>query len=246
MNRDKSEVIVYDYLKDPEKMDRKPKFKSQYVWLGQSLMLVMDNYLIITENRMKQRFMDVTKKVEDLFQYERSPLIRRKVYMVYVRPTIEWFLPVIMLKSQRELATSNSIEIFQQRMLAKIFSLPNTVSRHALNKHCAEPSVKEKVITMANRLAKHYPRNSKYLQYGLANVATVQSETLNMRSRNVVRMNFWKNVDKKDFGDQVTFLKSTIVEYPTTHKFDLKRATTWAKFEKRKISNKIRERSATL
>ena len=246
VNRDKSEVIVYDHLKDPEKMERRPKFKSQYVWLGQSLKLVAENYLIITENRMKQRFMDVAKKVDDLFQYERSPLIRRKVYMVYVRPTIEWFLPVIMTKSQRELATSNAIEVFQQKMLAKIFGLPSTVSRHALNKHAAEPSVKEKVITIANRLSRHYPRDSKYLQYGNANVAIAQAQPLQMRNRNVVRLNFWKNMDKKDFGDQVTFLQSKILENSTNLKFDLKRALTWAKFEKRKIGNKIRERSATL
>ena len=85
--------------------------------------LSTENYLVLTENRMKQRFQDTAQKVENLFQYERRPIIRRKVYMVYVRPTIEWFLPVIMTTNQNELAKSNSIEIFQQKMLAKILGV---------------------------------------------------------------------------------------------------------------------------
>ena len=62
----------------------------------------------------------------------------------------------------------------------------------------------------------------------------------------VIRLNFWKNMDKKDFGDQVTSLQSKILENSTNLKFNLKRALTWAKFEKRRIDNKIRQRSATL
>jgi len=110
--------------------------------------------------------------------------------MVYVRPTIEWFLPVIMTTSQRDLAQTNPIEVFQQRMLAKIFGIPNTVSRFQLNKYAAEPSVKEKIVTMATRLAKHYPRDVKYLKYGHANPSRLHtaSEALRMRrGRNIVR-----------------------------------------------------------
>ena len=106
--------------------------------------------------------------------------------------------------------------------------------------------MKEKVVTMANRLARHYPRNEKYLKFGHTNPEDANNEALSIRSRRIIRMNFWKLVDKKDFGDQLAVLRAKIIENPQSEKFDLKRAVTWAKFERRKISNKIRQRSATL
>jgi len=153
-----------------------------------------------------------------------------------------------MTTNQRELAVSNKVEVFQQKMLAKIFGLPNTVSRFQLEKYAAETSVKEKVIALANRLSKHYPRDHNYLKYGNINRVTAETDfhQLRLRGRRIVRLRFWDKLDKNDFGDQVTFLKAKILENPTNTKFDLKKAMTWAKFEKRKISNKIRQRSATL
>ena len=78
--------------------------------------MTRDAFLVLTENRMKQRFADAEKKMLDCFQYISSLKIRRRIWQVYISPIIEWFLPVIMTRPNHTLASANAAEVYQHRI----------------------------------------------------------------------------------------------------------------------------------
>ena len=84
INVKKSEMVVPAKYADTEKL-----LKCDFIWLGYSLHLTDDLFLQITPQKMIQRFETCRRLISDVFQYVDCPIVRRKVFQVYVAPVID-------------------------------------------------------------------------------------------------------------------------------------------------------------
>ena len=135
INAKKSEIVV-----PPAYEDSDLKFKADFTWLGYSLHLSDDCYLLLTPMKMNQRFETCRRLIMDTFQYIRDISVRRQIFMVYISPVIVWFLPVVMLEPANELAKANKCGKFQHDMLALTLNVTRNCSAEALHEilatHC--------------------------------------------------------------------------------------------------------------
>ena len=178
-------------------------------WLGYSLELDNQYYLKFTESRMIQKFNHARRCLDKVFQVLTDPFTKLRIWSVYISPIIEWFLPVIATKKRHELAGSNKIESFQHQTLCSVFGALQSVSRKNLCKvACIRPTY-QRLLKLGSRLRRFVTTSTESLTTPQDNQVI---STYSLRSGELERGTKWKNIEKKDFTDNIIMLKDELEE----------------------------------
>ena len=156
INTKKSEIVVPLCYADPAQL-----LKSDFVWLGYSFHFADDLFLHMTTSKMNQRFESSRRMILDIFQYVRSPIVRRLIYQVYVSPIVDWFLPVVMTSPSHDLAKANKCASYQHDILALVIDVCRNCSAADLHEKLAVKPVHFKLREMAARLSNFIYRDHK-------------------------------------------------------------------------------------
>ena len=205
------------------------------VWLGYSLE-IENNYFNFTPTRMRDRFHNVYEKFSGMTQYIRSINVRRKIFEVYVRPVIDWFVPTILTGKWHANTRSNEIEIFQQKCLSVVAGMAGKVSRTELNRNLGFHSVYDNCTIVASRIRKFFPRDVEHLKSS--------QDTINMTLRSGF-MTFgetWRNCNHLDLGDRCHYLNANRTT-TTPPRFDAIAAKAWKIRKNKIIRRKMLERA---
>ena len=233
VNEDKSEVLVPVHLQDKE---HKPKLKKEMVWLGYSLE-IENNYFQFTKTRMINKFATVSEKFSRMCQYIKSINVKRKIFEVYIKPVIDWFIPTILTGKWHALSQANEIEKFQQKCLSIVAGICGRVCRTQLNRKLGFHSVYETCTITARRLTKFFPRDVVYLKS--------ENTLVNMRLRSSTIMigETWHNCDHFDLGDRCHYL-ANCRKVLSTLKFSSLETKLWRIRRNKIIRRKINERKS--
>ena len=194
-----------------------------------------NNYFNFTETRMKSRFHSVFEKFSRMCQYIRSINVKRKIFEVYIKPVIDWFLPTILTGKWHLLSKANEIEKFQQKCLAVVAGICGKVCRVQLNRTLGFHSIYESCTITARRLVKFFPRDVQYLK------AVNTSIQMTLRSATILIGDTWRNCDHLDLGDRCHYIANTRKVFET-EKFSSFETKIWRIRTNKIIRRKINER----
>ena len=210
------------------------ELKSEFIWLGYSLKLTDDGFLLLTQTKMNQRFETCRRLVQDPFQYIEDTSMHRKIFMIYVSPVIDWFLPVVMLEPVHELARANKCGKFQHDMLSMVFNVSRNCSAEKLFEIAAVKPISFKLRETAVRLSKFVARDHDDIFLGPQK--TNPGGQMSLRSGKSKTVIAWFGAEKRDLGDRIYMLaheyknlpRETIEKYDPTSanalSFDVKKA----------------------
>ena len=209
------------------------------VWLGHSIR-ISDNFLIISDTKMRQRFQDIKNKLCNVYQYIGDTNIRMKIWKTYVSPIVDWYIPVLFIKPHHDQATANKIEVFVHQTLCWTLKVSRSAPRTQVLENAAERPVKFRVMATAARLRTFAPRTDEELRKG----STAEyASTMGLRSgktKNAAVKEF-PNTEAKDLGDRMHILNDKYQKLPkelvdsfdrdsaSYKKFDPEQARKWAK-----------------
>ena len=126
MNPDKSEIIIDAAIKGLDKSD----FDKSFVWLGYSLSL-KDNLLIFNKDKFNSKKHEIRNYVRDIFSYAPTISVRRKIFMVYIAPIIDYYLPTLIMSNQN---AANDLELFQKEILKMVLGVSKSCPGNQVEK----------------------------------------------------------------------------------------------------------------
>ena len=115
LNRTKSEVIVWPKLSGDVIMA-----KSKFVWLGFSFKLDEKELLLFTKDKLIGKQTKILRTCARFKDLDISYKVRRKAYLVYLKPIIEVFMLGTHIHSE--------VQRFQSSVLKTLFGLPRSAS----------------------------------------------------------------------------------------------------------------------
>lgn len=245
INPDKSEIVVPAKFEDKNVLEKDKKLKEHFVWLGYSFNLA-ENRLSFTRRRMNARLENARRDCQKVFQLIKSTAVRRRVFQVYVRPVIDWFVPVVALNKRADHKAMDPLERFQHITMAAVLKSPTSVSRVEMIKTMHETSINTKITLFALRWSYLFKRDlNKFKPNG-----TSASSSMNLRSGRTVVVEKWPKADKSDFGDMMTTrcedFKNKDLELPIPREFNARDADEWVTIKKAEIRARINERVNTM
>ena len=243
VNEAKSEIIVMEKFADPKIKGIEQILKSNFIWLGQSLLLSNDKLLKFTEIRLENRLEKMRREFSKVFLAVDNVSTRRLFYQTYVKPVIDYFLPVAMLQNTGHYCKMLALERFQHRTLAAVIGITKNVDRYELMNICQETTIQTKLFLLSEQLLPLFHRNSE-------EVADVVEVPIVMTTRSgfatCPQNNTWKASKNKDFGDKVNHLANIQRTKQYTAKkygdFDPLKATQWRVTKNGQIQWRIHER----
>ena len=134
MNPDKSEIIVDAVVKGLKSSD----FDKSFVWLGYSLSM-KDNLLVFNKEKFNSKKHEIRNYVRDIFSYAPTISVRRKIYMVYIAPIIDYYLPTLIMSNQN---AANDLELFQKEILKMVLGVSKSCPGNQVEKVLAINSVR--------------------------------------------------------------------------------------------------------
>ena len=237
--------------------DKMKNTKAEFVWLGYSLKLTKEGFLVFTENRMNRRFGEAESKMHDCFQYIRCLFLRWRIWNVYISPIIEWFIPVIFTKPTHDLATANTIEIYQHKTLAVAAKASRYVSRKGLEDAMATMPVKMKTRRVANRMDDLIFRRDA----DMAAITDPDFRPVGITTRSGIALGadqgmstIWPGAERRDLGDRIFILRKQYECYTAEEidkysrknenriKFDVSTARAWVRAANGQVSHHTKNR----
>ena len=124
--------------------------KSDFVWLGYSLGLNSKYELIFTANKLNQSIESTRRLVDKIFIYTDKIYLKYKVFMVYVIPIIEIFLPLAISNNRFQ----KILESFQHSMVCKILGVNFRCSAEKCRELLEVTEIEVRMLRCADRLVK--------------------------------------------------------------------------------------------
>ena len=237
INLTKSEIVVRDDLEDKDIPEKDKLLKANFVWLGYSLN-TENCRLNFTLTKMTTRLEKARRDYTKVFQKMPSIAIRRKVFMVYIKPIVEWFVPVVAMNKRTDRKKMDPLEAFQHQALAAVLKMTKNVSRFELSETMHETTIDMKTGLFAEKNWRNFKRDLKKLK----NVETSTAK-MGLRSGKVKDQVEWSGVDKHDFGDNMIMIKEIFgkseTEIPVTSEFDMAITMEWKRNKIAQISARI-------
>ena len=241
INPDKSEIVVPERYEDKNIPEKDKKLKEHFVWLGYSFNLLKGR-LNFTRRRMNARLENARRDCMKVFHLISSTAVRRRVFQVYVRPVIDWFVPVVALNKRADHKSMDPLERFQHTIMAAALKCPNGVSRHELIKTLHETSINTKITLFAQRWSFLFKRSVEKLKGDIVS----QTKRMTLRSGKIIIPKKWTGADPLDFGDMMVVrfedFKGKDLELPVSREFNARDADEWTKKKKAEIKARINER----
>jgi len=204
INRDKSEIIIADKWKN-DKIESKKQFK----WLGYHLRLDQKGILNFVEEKMIEKLKAAKKVFANITQYFRSPMVKRRIWEIYMAPIIEWYLPVIAFKKRLEDSPPNALESFQHQTLTSALGASGKVSRIFINEIAAIKPVTMKLRSLGYRLSEFITRRLSDIQAQPGEIFVPITTTVSTRAgttETVEEPSPYPHAENKDFIDQIVIL----------------------------------------
>ena len=243
VNETKSEIVVMEKFSDKKIKDIEQIMKSNVVWLGQSLLLANDKTLRFTEFRLENRLEKMRREFSKVFLSVDNLATRRLFYQTYIKPVIDYFLPVAMLQNTGRYCKMLALERFQHRTLAAVIGITKNVDRYELLNICQETTIQNKLYILSEQMLPLFPRNSEEV------AEVVEVPIVMTRSGGFARCDqntAWKASKNKDFGDKVNALAKIQREKQFSYKkygdFDVSKALQWRAEKNGQIQWRIHER----
>ena len=220
MNIDKSEIVTDKKLWGLKCDD---DFKNNFIWLGYSLS-IKDGELVFNGDKFASKKNEIRQYVKQIFQYAPTISIRRKIYITYISPIIDYYLPTIIMVNQNKI---NELESFQSEILKKVLGVPNSCPSNLVERVL-------RVDSVSKRLNKACLRYSSFLITSLGSSPEIGVRT---RSNNQVKF------VPKDIAARIKWLASKFSDCTKKNKFDAKYAEKWAINTNKRFSKFISARA---
>ena len=220
MNIDKSEIIT-DIRLWGLRCDK--DFKNSFIWLGYSLSIKNDE-LIFNSDKFSSKKNEIRQYVKQIFQYAPSISIRRKIYITYISPIIDYYLPTIIMVNQNKI---NELEAFQSEILKKVLGVPNSCPSNLVERVL-------RIDSVSKRLNKACLRFRTFLISDLDSSPEIGVRT---RSNNQVKF------VSKDISARIRWLASKYSNCTKKNKFDAKYAEKWAIITNKRFSKFLTART---
>ena len=247
VNPTKSEIVVMEKFEDPKIKGKTQELASDTTWLGHSFRLYNDKRLRFTEDRLETRLEKMRREYSKVFLTVDNISTRRLFYQTYIKPVIDWFLPVAMLQNTNNYSKMQALEQFQHRALAAVIGITKNVDRYSLLDICQETKIQTKLHILATQLKPLFRRNSEELSASLE-IPIVM--TLRSGMARCEQNDRWKSNKNKDFGDRVNHLaeiqEREQFEFKKYGDFDAKKAIIWKRQKIGQIVWRINQRLANL
>ena len=164
MNVKKSEIITTLKLKSIKASD----YACDFVWLGYSLCL-KDDDLRFDNTKFEKKKNEIRKYVREIFQYSPTISIRRKIFITYISPIIDYYLPSLIMTNQNRV---NDLEKFQKEILKKVLGVPFS---------CPGNQV-ERVLKIDPVQIRLYKACNRYKNYLITSPVTIPKAGMRTRS----------------------------------------------------------------
>ena len=199
--------------------------KSEFVWLGYSLALNSRYELVFTEKKLHQSTETTRTLINKIFTYTECIAMRRRVFVIYVAPIIELYMPLAISANRFE----KYLESFQHSMLGMVLCLDHRCSALKCREVLNISSVQEKAKKCADRLMNF--DNIEWMETAALR-ATRFIERSNMSLRSNRRLTA-KQIDRLDFVGRVVNLGKKDEPRKMKRNFNLKAAKDFSKKTKR-------------
>ena len=164
MNKKKSEIITSLKLRNIKETD----YASDFIWLGYSL-CIKNDVLCFDDTRFNKKKNEIRKYVREIFQYSPTITIRRKIFIVYISPIIDYFLPSLIMTNQNNV---NDLEKFQKEILKKVLGVPFSCPGNQVERVLGIDSVQVRLSKACNR----------YKQYLITDPVSIPNTGIRTRS----------------------------------------------------------------
>ena len=241
INPDKSEIVVPEKYEDKHVPEKDKKLKEHFIWLGYSFNLLKGR-LNFTRRRMNARLENARRDCQKVFHLISSTAVRRRVFQVYVRPVIDWFIPVVALNKRADHKAMDPLERFQHTILASVLKCPTSVSRFEMVKTMHETTINTKITLFALRWRYLFKRSVEELKGNLE----TETKGMTLRGGKIIVPKKWSGADQLDFGDMMVTrfedFKNEDLDLPVPRDFNARDAEKWASNKKAEIRARINER----
>ena len=205
MNAAKSEIITDLQLPIIKKED----FSDEFIWLGYSLS-IKDNQLFFDSSKFSSKKNEIRQYVREIFQYAPDLYVRRKIFMVYIAPIIDYFLPTIIMDNQNK---ASDLELFQKEILKRVLGVPSSCPGNQVEKVLGIDSVQ-------SRLRKACVRYRKFIISDLASQPAAGMRTRSDKNNRIVN---------KDIASRICWQADLFKFNKQKKKFDSSFAKNWSK-----------------
>ena len=220
MNIDKSEIITDRRLWG---LKHEKDFKCSFIWLGYSL-CIKDDDLIFNSDKFASKKNEIRQYVKQIFQYAPTISIRRKIYITYISPIIDYYLPTVIMVNQNKI---NELESFQSEMLKKVLGVPNSCPSNLVERVLRIDSVSKRL-------------NKACLRYKVFLITDLDSSPdIGVRTRSNNQVKFVP----KDMAARIRWLASKFSNCTNKKKFDAKFAEKWAINTNKRFSKFVKART---
>ena len=129
INPAKSEIVMNTEMIFTNKLMNEGK--SRFTWLGYSLELSGSGRLCFTTEKILSKKFTILHYTKDIFQYAPELTTKRKIFMVYISPIIDYYIPSVI---QNNWNKDNCLTKLQHQLLCDLAGVPITASRLGLER----------------------------------------------------------------------------------------------------------------
>ena len=206
MNIKKSEIVTTLKLKNIKASD----YACDFIWLGYSL-CIKDDELCFDNTKFEKKKNEIRKYVREIFQYSPTISIRRKIFITYISPIIDYYLPSLIMTNQNSV---NDLEKFQKEILKKVLGVPFSCPGNQVERVLRIDPVQNRLFKACNR----------YKSYLITSPVTLPNA--GMRTRSKLRVCY----SGKDISSRVHWIANSrnIKNFNRNKKFSPQFANSWA------------------